>query len=47
MIDKTTRERIIALMHLVQARVKEQFGVDLEPEVRIIGVEEGESDSLA
>ena len=34
-------------MHLVQARVKEQFGVDLQPEVRIIGVDKGESDSLA
>jgi UDP-N-acetylenolpyruvoylglucosamine reductase len=34
-------------MHLVQARVREQFGVDLEPEVRIIGESEGESDSSA
>ncbi len=46
-IGGATATDIIALMHLVQARVKEQFGVDLEPEVRIIGVEEGESDSLA
>ena len=46
-IGGATAADIISLMHLVQARVKEQFGVDLEPEVRIIGVEEGESDSLA
>lgn len=32
-----TASDIIMLMHLVQASVKEQFGVDLEPEVRIIG----------
>ena len=46
-IGGATAADIISLMHLVQARVKERFGVDLEPEVRIIGVEEGESDSLA
>ncbi len=46
-IGGATAADIISLMHLVQARVKEQFGVDLEPEVRIIGVEQGESDSLA
>ena len=46
-IGGATASDIISLMHLVQARVKEQFGVDLEPEVRIIGVEQGESDSLA
>ena len=28
---------IIDLMRIVQARVKDKFGVDLEPEVRIIG----------
>ena len=32
-----TATDIVMLMHLVQASVKEQFGVDLEPEVRIIG----------
>lgn len=32
-----TATDIITLMHLVQASVKEQFDVDLEPEVRIIG----------
>lgn len=32
-----TATDIIRLMHLVQARVKEQFGVNLAPEVRIIG----------
>jgi UDP-N-acetylmuramate dehydrogenase len=32
-----TASDIVMLMHLVQASVKEQFGVDLEPEVRIIG----------
>lgn len=46
-IGGATATDIISLMHLVQAKVKEQFGVDLEPEVRIIGVDEGESDSLA
>ena len=46
-IGGATATDIVSLMHLVQARVKEQFGVDLEPEVRIIGVDEGESDSLA
>jgi len=38
-IGGATATDIISLMHLVQARVKEQFGVDLEPEVRIIGVD--------
>lgn len=28
---------IVALMHIIQATVKDKFGVDLEPEVRIIG----------
>ncbi|MCR5134529.1 MAG: UDP-N-acetylmuramate dehydrogenase [Clostridiales bacterium] len=46
-IGGATATDIITLMHLVQARVKEQFGVDLHPEVRIIGVDQGESDSLA
>ena len=46
-IGGATATDIIQLMHLVQARVKEQFGVDLQPEVRIIGVDQGESDSLA
>ena len=46
-IGGATATDIIQLMHLVQARVKEQFGVDLQPEVRIIGVDKGESDSLA
>ncbi|MBQ3964809.1 MAG: UDP-N-acetylmuramate dehydrogenase [Firmicutes bacterium] len=46
-IGGATATDIIQLMHLVQARVKEQFGVDLKPEVRIIGVDKGESDSLA
>lgn len=32
-----TATDIITLMHLVQASVKEQFDVELEPEVRIIG----------
>ena len=32
-----TASDIVMLMHLVQASVKEQFDVDLEPEVRIIG----------
>jgi UDP-N-acetylmuramate dehydrogenase len=32
-----TATDIIQLMHIVQGRVKEKFGVDLEPEVRIIG----------
>ena len=34
---------IVMLMHLVQASVKEQFGVDLEPEVRIIGEDPDEA----
>jgi UDP-N-acetylmuramate dehydrogenase len=46
-IGGATASDIISLMHLVQARVREQFGVDLEPEVRIIGESEGESDSSA
>ena len=28
---------IIALMELAQARVREQFGVELEPEVALVG----------
>lgn len=36
-IGGATASDIVMLMHLVQASVKEQFGVDLEPEVRIIG----------
>lgn len=36
-IGNATATDIVQLMHLVQASVKEQFGVMLEPEVRIIG----------
>ena len=39
-IDHATTTDVLHLMHLVQARVKEQFGVSLEPEVRIIGEDE-------
>ena len=38
--DHATTADVLQLMHLVQARVKEQFGVSLEPEVRIIGEDE-------
>ena len=34
-----TATEIIDLMRIVQARVKAEFGVDLEPEVRIIGTD--------
>ena len=32
-----TSKDILALMHYVQEKVKSEFGVELEPEVRIIG----------
>ena len=32
-----TAKEILSLMDEVAARVKAQFGVDLEPEVRILG----------
>ena len=35
--NQATAEDIITLMHLIQFTVKDQFGVDLEPEVQIIG----------
>lgn len=35
--DNATAQDILTLMHLVQYTVKDQFGVELEPEVRIIG----------
>ncbi len=42
MINKggATAQDIIDLMHLVQNTVKEKFDVQLEPEIRIIGLEE-------
>lgn len=38
-LGKATATDIITLMHLVQGRVLAEFGVELEPEVRIIGEE--------
>ena len=38
-IGDATASDIIALMHIVQATVLDQFGVTIEPEVRIIGEE--------
>jgi UDP-N-acetylmuramate dehydrogenase len=35
--NQATAEDIITLMHLIQFTVKDKFGVDLEPEVQIIG----------
>lgn len=35
--DNATAHDILTLMHLIQFTVKDQFGVELEPEVRIIG----------
>lgn len=35
--DNATAQDIITLMHLIQFTVKDKFGVELEPEVRIIG----------
>lgn len=40
--DGATAQDIITLMHLIQYTVKDKFGVDLEPEVRIIGGESSE-----
>ncbi|MGL5353263.1 MAG: UDP-N-acetylmuramate dehydrogenase [Clostridium sp.] len=37
--NKATAKDIIDLIHHIQGEVKEQFGVDLHPEVRIIGEE--------
>ena len=36
-VGGATASDILALMHKVQDEVREQFGVQLEPEVRIIG----------
>ena len=38
-VGGATAADIIALMHVVQATVLDQFGVRIEPEVRIIGEE--------
>lgn len=35
--DNATAQDILTLMHLIQYTVQEKFGVELEPEVRIIG----------
>lgn len=40
--DGASAQDIITLMHLIQYRVKDKFGVELEPEVRIIGGETSE-----
>jgi len=34
---RASAEDVLALMSRIQAAVKEKFGVDLKPEVRIIG----------
>jgi len=36
-LDNATAQDILTLMHLVQYTVQDKFGVELEPEVRIIG----------
>lgn len=36
-VDHATYEDVISLIEYVRLRVKEQFGVELEPEVRIVG----------
>jgi len=38
-LGNATASQIIALMEIIQERVKNQFGVSLEPEVRVVGEE--------